>query len=60
MSRSVPGFVSEANLAAMLGLSVSGLRAWRRRGYGPKAQKIGKSIFYPDASVANFLADPTA
>ena len=59
MSRQVPGYVSEAKLALMLGITVWGLRAWRRRGYGPKVRKIGREVFYPEAEVAAFL-DPAS
>lgn len=56
MSRHIPGYVSEAKLALMLGISIWGLRAWRRRGYGPKARKIGREVFYPEGEVASFLS----
>lgn len=59
MPRHVPGYVSESNLAMALGMTVWGLRAWRRRGYGPKARKIGRDVFYPEAEVATFL-DPAS
>ena len=60
MALRVPGHVSELELAMTLGLSIWGLRAWRRRGYGPKAVKIGKAVFYPEAEVGAFLANPSA
>ena len=60
MSRQVPGYISEAKLAFMLDITVWGLRAWRRRGYGPKATKIGKAVHYAEAEVTAFLANPSA
>lgn len=56
MARKVHGHISEAELARMLGMSVWGLRAWRRRKYGPAARKIGKSVFYREEAVADFLS----
>ena len=58
MSRQVPGYISEAKLALMLDLTIWGLRAWRRRGYGPKSIKIGKGVFYAESEVTSFLANP--
>ena len=59
MARHVPGHHSELDLAIMLGLSVWALRAWRRRGYGPPAVKVGKSVFYSAEAVEQFLANLT-
>lgn len=59
MPRHVPGYISESKLALMLGITIWGLRAWRRRGYGPKARKIGREIFYPETEVTAFL-DPAS
>lgn len=58
MARHVPGHLSELDLALKLGITIWGLRAWRRRGYGPKAVKFGKCVFYPEAAVADFLENP--
>lgn len=55
MPRKVTGHISEYELARMLGMTVWGLRAWRRRGYGPAARKFGKSVFYREQAVAEFL-----
>ncbi len=60
MSRQIPGYISEAKLALMLDITIWGLRAWRRRGYGPKVTKIGKGVFYAEAEVATFLTTPSA
>lgn len=53
----VPGHISESDLAKMLGMSIWGLRAWRRRGYGPTATKVGRAIFYKEEDVSAFLAE---
>ena len=59
VSREISGYVSEARLALILDITVWGLRAWRRRGYGPKAIKIGRTLFYAESEVAAFL-DPAS
>lgn len=51
----VPNHVAESDFAQMLGLSVWGLRAWRRRNYGPAAVKVGRAVFYKNEDVAHFL-----
>lgn len=56
MARRVPGHLSELDLALKIGITIWGLRAWRRRGYGPRAVKFGKSVFYPEDEVADFIA----
>jgi hypothetical protein len=58
MARRIPGHLSELDLALKLGISIWGLRAWRRRGYGPKAVKFGKSVFYRDDVVEAFVKSP--
>jgi hypothetical protein len=59
MSRHISGYYSEFELGIKLGLSIWALRAWRKRGYGPPAVKFGRSVFYREADVAAFVADPT-
>lgn len=58
MARRVPGHLSELDLALRLGISVWGLRAWRRRGYGPMSVKFGKSVFYREDEVTKFIDAP--
>jgi hypothetical protein len=58
MARTISGYLSEHELAIKLGISVWGLRAWRRRGYGPAWRKFGKAVFYPAAEVEAFLNSP--
>lgn len=60
MPRKVTGHISEYELARMLGMTVWGLRAWRRRNYGPPAKKFGKSVFYTEKAVAQFLGSEGA
>lgn len=58
MALRVPGHLSELDLALKLGISIWGLRAWRRRGYGPTSVKFGKSVFYREDEVAKFIDAP--
>lgn len=58
MARRVPGYLSELDLALKLGITVWGLRAWRRRGYGPASVKFGKSVFYREDGVTIFIDAP--
>lgn len=59
MTSKIRGLFSEAELACHLSLSIWGLRAWRRRDYGPLFIKIGKSVYYRIEDVEAFLSDPT-
>lgn len=52
----IPSHYSELELAMLVGMTKSGLRGWRRRGYGPSWRKIGKSIYYEREAVEVFLA----
>jgi hypothetical protein len=54
---SVLGYILEAEEAARCGITVPTLRKWRRRGYGPKAVKIGRTFMYSDDADTQFLAD---
>ena len=60
MPRKITGYVSEGDLAKRLDMSVWGLRLWRRKGYGPAAVKFGRAVFYPEAGVDEFMANPGA
>ena len=51
------GYIREKDLAAELGLTVWALRAWRRRGYGPNARKIGRMVVYLRSEVDDFIYD---
>jgi predicted DNA-binding transcriptional regulator AlpA len=51
------GYIREKQLAQELGLTVWALRAWRKRGYGPQAAKIGRMVVYRADEVADFIED---
>lgn len=51
------GYIRERDLARELGLTVWALRAWRKRGYGPAASKIGRLVVYRANEVADFIDD---
>ena len=53
-------FFTERRLAHELRLSVWALRAWRRRGYGPRFVKVGRAVLYPSNDVRQFLAGQPA
>lgn len=52
------GFLDEYEFANAVGLTVWGVRAWRKRSYGPPSCKIGRRVFYRENDVAAFLASP--
>lgn len=56
MPRQIDGYFSETELALKLDMSVWGLRAWRKRGYGPAAVKLGRAVLYPAQAVEDFIA----
>jgi hypothetical protein len=60
MQRKITGYISEDDFAKLVDMTVWGLRAWRRRGYGPTAVKFGRAVFYDATEVARFLADPSS
>jgi hypothetical protein len=52
----IPGFITDQQQADRLGVTVSTLRRWRRKGYGPKSVKIGRKDYYPETADAEFAA----
>lgn len=50
------GYVKEHDLALQVGRTVSTLREWRRKGYGPSARKLGKLVVYRQEDVEKFMA----
>ena len=48
--------ISEHDFAQVVGLSIWGVRAWRRRGYGPSHKKLGKRVFYSRREIGQFLS----
>ena len=51
----IPGYASERDTAAELGLTIYTLRSWRARRVGPPWIKVGRQIFYADESRAAWL-----
>ncbi|MFN3778531.1 MAG: helix-turn-helix transcriptional regulator [Brevundimonas aurantiaca] len=58
MQRKITGYLSESDFAKLVDMTVWGLRAWRRRGYGPSAVKFGRAVFYDRDEAERFLANP--
>lgn len=54
------GLIKEKDLAKELGLTVWALRAWRKRGYGPPAGKVGRTVVYATSDVQKFLQSQIA
>jgi hypothetical protein len=50
------GFVTEFELAAMLGLNVRTLRRWWAERTGPPVTKVGKFTYYAKSSVERWLS----
>lgn len=46
---------TQEQAAAYLGLKPSTLAAWRHKGRGPRYLKIGRSCFYRDADLQEWL-----
>jgi predicted DNA-binding transcriptional regulator AlpA len=47
--------LTEREVTELLGLSVATLRAWRHRGKGPRFLRLGRSVRYLPADVADFV-----
>lgn len=56
----LPGYFSEEEQAARLGISVPQLRRWRRAGKGPRPVQIGRRNLYAHKSEARWLAEQLA
>jgi hypothetical protein len=52
----IPGWITEAQFARQLGLSITTVRRWRRRGYGPTWVKIGRRDYTRETAAADFAA----
>lgn len=48
-------FLTESELAERFGVTIHCLRAWRRRGYGPSARKLGRAVIYAHDDVELFI-----
>ena len=55
MSTSESLALSEAQTARCLGISVSGLRRWRRDGQGPPFIRMGRLIRYDESDLGQWL-----
>ena len=55
MAGFLDAYITEAALARQLDVSVSTLRAWPRRGYGPPRYNFSRKIYYKLAEVQAFL-----
>jgi hypothetical protein len=53
----IPGFITEEQLARQLGVALSTVRRWRRRGYGPKFVKVGRKDYCKETAAADFAAE---
>ena len=47
--------LTEREVAELLGLSVATLHAWRHRGKGPRFLRLGRSVRYLPADLADFV-----
>lgn len=56
--------LSDTEVAERLGVSPFTVRAWRRRGHGPRFMKMGRAVRYRSQDVEAFkemaLVDPAA
>ena len=50
------GYITEHDLAKQVGKTVSTLREWRRKNYGPNAAKLGKLVVYRSTDVEAFMS----
>ena len=51
-----PGFMTGAELAALLRTNRETVRYWRYIGYGPKGKKVGRHVLYEVAEVNAWIA----
>lgn len=49
-----------AEVSAYLGVPVETLYAWRKRGYGPPAARLGRHLRYDPAAVRAWFRDQAA
>jgi hypothetical protein len=57
---SIPGYRTEQQQAAVIGISLSTLRRWRKKKYGPRSVRYGRFILYPEDEDTRFLAEQAA
>jgi Helix-turn-helix domain len=51
-----PGFMTGAELAALLRTNRETVRYWRYIGYGPKGRKVGRHVLYEVTEVNAWIA----
>jgi len=49
------GLVTEAELAAMLGITDHTLQYWRTNGGGPRYVKLGKTVYYRTVDIKRWI-----
>lgn len=52
----VASYWTEHEFADAVGLTVWGVRAWRRRNYGPPFYKLGRRVVYASQDVDRFFS----
>lgn len=48
-------YLDTTALAEWFGISPEAVRAWRKRGVGPRAMKIGGAVRYAESDVLNWI-----
>jgi predicted DNA-binding transcriptional regulator AlpA len=48
--------LTEADVARQIGVSVGGLRKWRRQGTGPKFMRLGRLVRYSVGELETWLS----
>lgn len=56
MSLEQPRALTEEEVAARLGVSRFTVRAWRRKGFGPRFMKMGRAVRYRPEDVTDYEA----
>ena len=51
-------YLTTEELAALTKIPAETLRWWRRRGDGPRSERLGRHVRYPLSEVRAWLADP--
>jgi hypothetical protein len=52
----IPGFITEEQFARQMYVTLSTVRRWKRRGYGPKFFKIGRKDYCKETGASDFAA----
>lgn len=54
------GYATVDEVAAYLGIAKQTVYGWRKRGFGPKATKVGRLVRYSWADLEKWAAEQTA